>query len=118
MARTWANASMSGYLSSKELAQERKALARRRRASLLLVAPLIAFVCFAFVAPIASMLYRSVYNPDVAELIPDTLELLNEWDKEGIPFDASHATLALVLGFLAQERRTGVLAAAVNRAYP
>jgi len=62
------------------------------------------------------MLYRSVYNPDVAELIPDTLELLNEWDKEGIPSDATRATLARELGFLARERRAGVLAAAVNRA--
>ena len=109
---------MSGYLSSKELAQERKAQARRRRASLLLVAPLIVFVFLAFVAPIASMLYRSVYSPDVAELIPDTLELLNDWDKTGRPSDATRATLARELGVLARERRAGVLAAAVNRAYP
>ncbi|HLV28174.1 MAG TPA: ABC transporter permease [Burkholderiaceae bacterium] len=109
---------MSGYLSSEEAAQERKALARRRRASLLLVVPLLAFIFFAFVAPISTMLYRSVYNPAVAELIPETLEALAEWDGDGLPPVATRSTLARELRVLAQERRAGILAAAVNRAYP
>lgn len=109
---------MSGSLSNKEIAQERKALARRRRAGLLLVAPLIAFIFFAFVAPISSMLYRSVYNPDVVELIPETLEHLSEWDGEGLPSDATRIAMARELRGLAQQRRSGVLAAAVNRAHP
>ena len=109
---------MNGSLSSSEIAQERKALARRRRASLLLVAPLIAFIFFAFVAPISTMLYRSVYNPAVVELIPETLELLSRWDGEGLPADETRASMARELRTLAQERRAGVLAAAVNRAHP
>ena len=113
---------MNGSLSSKEIAQERKAQARRKRAALLLVAPLIAFVLFAFVAPIASMLYRSVYNPDVVELIPETLEHLGKWDPGGtpggLPPDTARSTLAQELRVLAETRRAGVLAAAVNRAYP
>lgn len=109
---------MSGSLSSKEIAQERKALARRRRASLLLVLPLLVFIFFAFVAPIATMLYRSVYNPDVVELIPETLEQLADWDGDGPPPDAARSAMARELGRLAQERRAGVLAAAVNRVWP
>ncbi len=109
---------MNGSLNSSEIAQERKALARRRRASLLLVAPLIAFIFFAFVAPISTMLYRSVYNPAVVELIPETLELLSRWDGEGLPADETRASMARELRTLAQERRAGVLAAAVNRAHP
>ena len=109
---------MSGSLSSKELEQERRALARRRRVALLLVAPLLAFLLFAFVAPIASMLYRSVYNPAVVELIPETLKQLASWEGEGPPNEATRATLARELRTLAQERRAGVLAANVNRVYP
>lgn len=109
---------MSGSLSKAEIQQERKALARRRRASLLLVAPLIAFIFFAFVAPITTMLYRSIYSPDVAELIPDTLAELSEWRGDGIPSEATRGAMAAELRTLAQERRAGVLAAAVNRAYP
>src|SRR5690554_118992 len=109
---------MSGSLSKDEITQERRALARRRRASLLLVVPLIAFIFFAFVAPITTMLYRSVYSPDVAELIPDTLAELAEWDGEGLPSEATRVAMARELRNLGQERRAGVLAAAVNRAYP
>jgi len=79
---------------------------------------LLAFIFFAFVAPIASMLYRSVYNPAVVELIPDTLEQLASWDGRGLPSDETRAAMARELRTLAQERRAGVLAAAVNRAYP
>jgi ABC-type spermidine/putrescine transport system, permease component I len=113
---------MNGSLSSEEIAQERRARARHRRAALLLVAPLVAFILFAFVAPIASMLYRSVYNPDVVELIPETLENLREWnadDAPGAPPPAEiRSTMARELRTLAETRRAGVLAAAVNRAYP
>jgi len=109
---------MSGSLSKDEITQERRALARRRRASLLLVVPLIAFIFFAFVAPITTMLYRSVYSPDVAELIPDTLAELAEWDGEGLPSEATRVAMARELRNLGQERRAGVLAATVNRAYP
>lgn len=109
---------MSGSLSNKEISQERQVLARRRRASLFLVAPLLVFIFFSFVAPIASMLYRSVYNPAVVELIPETLAELSQWDGDGLPSDATRAAMARELRALAQERRAGVLAAAVNRAYP
>ena len=109
---------MNGSLSSKELDQERRALARRRRVALLLVAPLLVFIFFSFVAPIATMLYRSIYNPAVVELIPETLQQLSSWEGDGPPSDTTRATMARELRTLAQERRAGVLAAAVNRVYP
>jgi len=105
-------------LTPAEVQAERRELQRRRRTALLLVTPLLAFVLLAFVAPIASMLYRSVYNPAVVELIPETLAELSEWDGDGLPSDATRSAMARELRGLAQERRAGVLAAAVNRAYP
>src|SRR5690606_11386312 len=50
--------------------------------------------------------------------IPETLELLSRWDGEGLPADETRASMARELRTLAQERRAGVLAAAVNRAHP
>lgn len=49
-----------------------------RSASLafLFVVPLLVFILLSFVAPIASMLWRSVHHPTVAALIPLTLHEL------------------------------------------
>ncbi len=104
-------------LAPDDLRAERRELGRRRRLALLLVTPLLAFIFFAFVAPIASMLYRSVYNPEVAELIPDTVAALSHW-KSGLPDDAVVQTFAGELRTLARERKSGILAAAVNRVQP
>ena len=46
---------------------------RRKLQAFLFVTPLLVFIIFAFVAPIATMLYRSVHNPTVANLVPETL---------------------------------------------
>ena len=105
-------------LTLDEARAERRELGRRRRTALLLVAPLLAFVLFAFFAPIANMLYRSVYNPTLAELIPQTLEHLKQWDEAPLPSAETFASMATELKKLSAERKAGVLAAAVNQAYP
>lgn len=105
-------------LSLDEVHQERKLLRQRRIMALALVAPLLLFIFFSFVAPIASMLYRSVYNPDVVELIPETVATLSSWDQQDPPGDDILTAMAVELSKLASERRAGVLAAAVNRGWP
>lgn len=110
--------SQQAVLSADEIQAETRALRRRKRASLLLVVPLLVFVFFAFVAPIATMLYRSVYNPTLVELIPKTVEELSGWKKTELPDPLVFSTFATELKQLAESRRSGVLAAAINRAYP
>src|SRR5690554_2964670 len=105
-------------LSTHEIHQELKALRRRRVLALALVAPLLLFIFFSFVAPIASMLYRSVYSPDVVELIPDTVAALASWEQNAQPGPDVLTAMATELNQLATERKAGVLAAAVNRAWP
>ncbi len=95
----------------------REVRARRLRA-FLFVAPLLAFILFAFVAPIASMLFRSVYNPTVAALVPATLEALGDWDGEGRPPDAVLTQFATDLKRLAGDRTSGRLAEGMNRFLP
>lgn len=105
-------------LSPEEILHERSVLRRRRIMALALVAPLLVFIFFSFVAPIASMLYRSIYNPDVVELIPETVEALSPWNQQDLPGNDVLTAMAVELSRLANERRAGVLAAAVNRGWP
>ena len=95
-----------------------RALNRRRLIAFLLVAPLLAFVIFAFFAPVATMLHRSVHNPTVVELIPDTLELLQGWSGDGTPGEAVLTSMAVDLKRLANDRTSGKLAEELNRGLP
>ncbi|WP_254440599.1 ABC transporter permease [Ruegeria sp. HKCCA6837] len=90
----------------------------RRWRAFLFVVPLLAFIGFSFVAPIASMLYRGVYNPTVASLVPETLEKLPSWQGEERPSDEILSIFALDLKRLANDRTSGQLAEEVNRALP
>lgn len=103
---------------SHKLHAEQQGQRRRQRQALLLVLPLLAFILVAFAAPIASMLYRSVYNPALSTLIPKTAEALSQWDGQSLPDAATRASFASELQALAQTRQAGTLATAINRHYP
>jgi len=110
----------SSRLTSEEMSQSRKMQRRRKFIAFAFVTPLILFVLIAFVAPIGTMLYRSVYHPTVAQLIPDTLAALSGWDETGdrLPDDDILNTFTLELRQLAVDRRSGKLAEEINRALP
>lgn len=57
-----------------------RALRVQKLRALALIAPLLLFVVFSFIWPIAVMLFRSVENDMVAETIPLTVEALATWD--------------------------------------
>ncbi len=107
-------------LNPEEARQARREVLRHKRNCLLLVLPLLAFLVFAFFAPIGSMLYRSVYQPNVSELIPRTLSQLAQWDSSGaaLPPDETFSIYAAELAELGRTRQSGILAEAVNRVYP
>ncbi|NOD75621.1 MULTISPECIES: ABC transporter permease [unclassified Ruegeria] len=58
-----------------------RSLRRQKLRALMLVAPLLLFVLFSFIVPIASMLFRSVENGIVQETLPLTVEALQSWDE-------------------------------------
>ncbi len=91
---------------------------RRRLRAFLFVAPLLVFIMFAFVAPIATMLMRSAYNPTVADLVPASLEAIEAWDGEGRPSDEVLTQFAVDLKRLANDRTSGQLAEEINRYLP
>jgi putative spermidine/putrescine transport system permease protein len=105
-------------LTREEAGFARRDLTRRRLVALALVAPLLLFVAFAFFAPIASMLNRSVYNPTVSDLIPGTLTHLADWEGDGLPDRAVLTAMAVDLKRLQNERNAGKLADEINRRLP
>jgi putative spermidine/putrescine transport system permease protein len=70
-----------------------RSLRRKKIRALLLVSPLVVFILVTFVAPIASMLFRSVDNPQVAEYMPNTTAALADWDGQTLPDEATYAAL-------------------------
>ena len=93
-------------------------VAHERRAQLRalgLVAPLLIFIGVTFIAPLATMLTRSVHDPVVADALPETLALLEAWDGTGTPPEAVYAAAARELERAAAERTVGQVAGRVNR---
>ena len=80
-----------------------------------LALPLIAFIGVTFVVPLATMLVRSVYDPVVADALPDTLALLRDWDGQSDPGEAAYASAARELLRARDERTIGRVANRINR---
>ena len=105
-------------LTREEAGFARRELTRRRLVAFGLVTPLLLFIGFAFFAPITTMLHRSVYNPTVVQLIPETLAALESWPGEGTPEPRVLTTMAVDLKRLANDRTSGKLAEELNRGLP
>ncbi len=58
-----------------------RALRRKKLQTMLLVAPLFLFILLTFFIPIGDMLFRSVENSIVAEILPRTVAALHTWDE-------------------------------------
>ncbi|WXL25410.1 ABC transporter permease [Ectopseudomonas mendocina] len=108
---------MSPSLSTSEARQAAQSYRRKRLMALAFVLPLLLFVIVTFVAPIGTMLWRSVYHPTLIELIPQTLEQLKQWDGESTPDQQVLGTFANELHALNKSRQSGKLAEEINRAY-
>ncbi|MYI22250.1 MAG: ABC transporter permease subunit, partial [Gammaproteobacteria bacterium] len=80
-----------------------------------LALPLVAFVGVPFVAPLATMFSRSVYDAVVADALPETLALLEGWDGESVPGEEVFAAAARELMQAQEERVIGRVAGRVNR---
>ena len=82
-----------------------------------LMLPLLAFIAITFVAPLATMLVQSVYDPTVANTLPETLNMLREWKGKSTPDEAVYATAARELLQARQNRSLGRVATRVNRVH-
>ncbi len=94
--------------------QLHRAERNKRTQALLLVLPLLAFVIVFFVFPIGSMLFRSIDNPTLATLMPDTVGALEQWDYRELPSEPVFAAMAGELKLMKKERTLGQAASRLN----
>ena len=80
-----------------------------------MVLPLATFIGITFAVPLATMLVRSVYDPMVADTLPETLIRLRKWDGEGMPGETVYATAAAELLRARGEGTLGRVASRINR---
>ena len=88
---------------------------RNRLRAVGLVLPLLVFILITFIAPLATMLVRSVHDPVVADALPGTLAALSEWDGVGLPDESAYEAVARELVEAREARTLGQVAGRVNR---
>ena len=60
----------------------------------LLVLPLLLFVIITFATPVVLLLTRAVYDPSIANTLPNTVAALQDWDGKDLPGEPVYAALA------------------------
>ena len=73
-----------------------RAMRRQKMWALLLVCPLFFFIMITFFVPIVDMLFRSVENSIVSEILPRSTTLLANWDATGKELPAEAVFAAMV----------------------
>ena len=96
----------------------KRRLARAERMNRLkskaLILPLLVFLLLTFILPIASLLWRSVENPEVVGSLPRTVEAIAAWDGRGLPDDAVYRALSDDLVEARQAQTIGDLSKRLN----
>src|SRR4029077_8897958 len=72
----------------------KRAERRRQFKALALVLPLLLFLLFTFLGPLAGMLWRSVDDWEVRRVLPQTVTVLAGWDGSNVPDEKAYAALA------------------------
>jgi putative spermidine/putrescine transport system permease protein len=87
---------LQGLEAPAGLTLKRQFIAAERRAhlrALLLILPLLLFVLVTFAAPVLLLLTRAVYDPSIAETLPQTVAALRDWDGRDLPPEKAFAAL-------------------------
>lgn len=99
-------------------ARLRRAERARRVATLLLVVPLMLYLIVVFLLPIGMVLYRAVYDPDIATLAPRTIAALATWDGTGLPGEPVYAAMAADLKDAEAQQQAGSIGKRINYELP
>ncbi len=92
----------------------RRTTRRNRIVAFGLVLPLLAFIVITFLVPILLMLFRSVDNPVVNGVFPETLAILENWDGKGLPSEEAYAAMAAELVKGRKDKTIGRAATRLN----
>lgn len=80
-----------------------------------LALPLVAFIVITFLMPLGNMVKESVYDAEVADALPKTMRLLNDWDEVELPTEEVFLTIAEEIVVLQENRTIGKIGIRVNR---
>ncbi len=96
----------------------RRSMKRAKIKALLLVAPLGLFILFSFALPIADMVKRSFYSPEIINTLPQTVSALEDWNAEGIPGEPVFEAFVADMKEAKANRDVGKVSARVNYVMP
>jgi putative spermidine/putrescine transport system permease protein len=96
----------------------RQAERREVRRAFLLIAPLFLFIVISFLIPILVMLKNAFYDPDVVNNLPQTTELLRQWDGKGLPGEDVFAAFAADLKIASKARTVALVGKRLNYEVP
>ena len=92
----------------------KKAEKKNKIKAFLLVAPLLLFIIITYVFPIGEMLFRSVDDRMVTNMLPKTFEAMKKWDGKELPQEEVFEAFYLDYKILVEEKRHGKLATQMN----
>ena len=95
-------------------AKLKRAQRRRSLNAFLLVAPLLLFILVVFAGPILSLLYFSVDDPKLAEVMPRTAKIVAEWDGAELPGEEAYATVVREIRSAYADRTVAAAAMRLN----
>ncbi len=92
----------------------RRATRMSRLRALGLVGPLFLFISVSFILPIGDMLFRSVDNPTLTQLIPKTIKNLERWYGGDLPDEWTFEAMAKELKLLKMRQSAGKVGKRLN----
>ena len=92
----------------------KKAEKRNKIKAFLLVAPLLLFLLTAYIVPIGEMLFRSVDDKMVTNMLPQTYKAMEKWDGKELPSEEVFAAFYQDYKILVKEKRHGKLSTQLN----
>jgi putative spermidine/putrescine transport system permease protein len=91
---------------------------RERMRALALIAPLFLFIVLTFLLPIVLMLRNAVYDPDIADTMPLTSALLEQWDGAEVPGEEVFAAFAADMQKAHREKNAAQIGKRLNYEVP
>ena len=83
-----------------------------------LIAPLFLFIVISFLIPIIIMLKNAFYDPDVRDSLPQTIQLLSQWDGKDAPNEDVFAAFAAELKAASKAKTLALVGKRLNYEIP
>ena len=96
----------------------RQAERRELKRAFMLIAPLFLFIVVSFLIPIMVMLKNAFYDPDIVNNLPQTTELLRQWDGKALPGEDVFAAFAADLKTASKARTVALVGKRLNYEIP